>query len=97
MARYVALVNVTDQGRKSVKDMPKRVEGARQSLKKVGGKLLQWYLTMGPYDAVAIVEVPDDVSGMQVLLAIGSMGDVRTTTLRAFTESEIAEMVEKLP
>ena len=77
--------------------MPKRVEEARQSLEKVGGKLLQWYLTMGPYDAVAIVEVPDDVSGMQVLLAIGSMGDVRTTTLRAFTESEMTEMVEKLP
>jgi len=77
--------------------MPKRVEEARQSLEKVGGKLLQWYLTMGPYDAVAIVEAPDDVTGMQVLLAIGSMGDVRTTTLRAFTESEMTEMVEKLP
>jgi len=64
---------------------------------KAGGKLLAWYLTMGQYDAVAIVEGPDDATMATVGLAIGSKGDVRTTTLKAHTEAQMAKIVEKIP
>ena len=77
--------------------MPKRVKAANEALEKAGGKFLSWYLTMGQSDAVAVVEVPDDATGMQVLLNLGSQGDIRTTTLKAFTLQEATEIIEKLP
>jgi len=80
---------------KTIKDLPKRVQGAREAIEKVGGKLVDWYLTMGPYDAVVIVEGPDDATMATVGLGVGSLGNIRTTTLKAFTEAEMAKIVGK--
>jgi uncharacterized protein with GYD domain len=82
---------------RTIKDLPKRVKSARKAMEKVGGKLLDWYLTMGQYDAVAIVESPNDDAMATVGLAIGRKGDIRTTTLKAHTEAQMTKIVEKLP
>lgn len=97
MPSYITLVNFTEQGIKTVKDLSKRVQGARQAIEKAGGKILDWNLTMGQYDAVVKVEVPDDYTTAAVLLAIGKLGAVRTTTLRAFSEAEMKKIVERIP
>lgn len=97
MPTYIILVNFTEQGIKTVKDLPKRVQGARQAVEKGGGKVLDWNLTMGQYDVVVKVESPDDYTTATVLLAIGKLGAVRTTTLRAFSEAEMKKIVEKIP
>jgi uncharacterized protein with GYD domain len=96
MPKYVVLVNFTAQGMKTIKDLPKRGRGGREAIERAGGKLLDWNLTMGPYDAVVIVEGPDDATMAAVGLAMGSQGDIRTTTLKAFTEAEMAKIVGKL-
>lgn len=93
MAHYVVLINFTEQGVKTIKDVSKRQAAARQAFEKAGGKLDQVYLTMGSYDAVAIVEAPNDEAAAAVLLSLGGLGNVRTTTLRAFTEAETAKLV----
>jgi uncharacterized protein with GYD domain len=97
MGRYVVLMNLTKEGVTNIKEGPDRVEEARQALEAVGGKLLDFYLTMGPYDYVAITEVPDDETGMLQLFGLGATGRVRTTTLKAFTLEEFKGLVDKLP
>jgi uncharacterized protein with GYD domain len=96
MATYVVLVNWTDQGARDAKGLPGRIDMARQLLGKNGGELISVYLTMGGYDAVSIIEAPSDEVMAKVLLAIGSGGQVRTTTLKAFGESELRRIVESL-
>ena len=93
---YVILMNLTDQGVKTIKDAPKRIDGMAKAMEKVGGKLTAIYSTMGEYDYVAIVEVPNEAAGMPLLFTVGMMGNVRTKTLRAFTKQEFAKIVKKL-
>ena len=97
MPNYIILLNWTDQGIRNVKDSPKRVADAKKAIENAGGKWLGFYYTMGLYDAVAIVELPSDEIGVQILLAISSKGYTRTTTLKAFTETEGFKIIEKLP
>ena len=88
---------MTDQWIRTVKDLPKRVANARQAVEKAGGKWVDWNLTMGEYDAVATAEMPSDEVAVTIAMAIGSLGNVRTTTLKAFSESEMIKIVGKLP
>ena len=97
MPRYVLLMNLTQEGVTNIKEGPQRVEEAREALEAAGGKLLDFYLTMGPYDYVAIAEGPDDEAALLQLLGLGATGRVRTTTLKAFTLDEFKELVDKLP
>jgi uncharacterized protein with GYD domain len=95
MQRYVVLLNWTDQGVRGVKDTAKRAEAARSQAEKLGGKL-QVYYTLGEYDLVGILEMPDDDTVMQFVLWVGSLGNIRTKTMRAWTEAEAARVVAKL-
>ena len=97
MGLYISLVNYTDQGIKAIKDSPKRVDGVRALAQKHGGAMNQLFLTMGSYDLVAISEFPDDESAAQFTLTLGAMGNVRTTTLKAFDEDSFRDLVSKLP
>jgi len=97
MATYVLLMNLTDQGIKDIKNAPGRIEAAIKALEAMGGKLIGFYTVMGEYDYVAIGEAPRDEVVLAFLLGLGSQGNVRTTTLKAFTREEFAEIVKKLP
>lgn len=97
MVTYVVLVNLTDQGIKDIKGAPKRVEAMEEMLKKAGGKLVGFWAVMGPYDYVAVAEGPDDEMAMAQSLALGMLGNVRTTTLKAFNRQEFAKVLQKLP
>jgi len=63
----------------------------------MGGKLVGFYSVMGEYDYVGISEAPSDEVITAFLLALGADGNVRTTTLKAFTTEEFVEIVKKLP
>ena len=97
MQTYILLVKLTEQGIKDIKNAPKRLKLATQGLEAVGGKLVGIYAVLGEYDYVAIGEMPSDEVGMRFLLTLGALGNVRTTTLRAFTMEEFVGIVEKLP
>ncbi len=97
MPTYIALLNFTEQGVKTIKDLPARIAGGRQQMESKGAKLHSYFLTMGQYDAVAIVEAPDDETMASLLLMQAGVGNIRTTTLRAFTEEEIPGILDKLP
>lgn len=93
MPTYISLLTYTHQGITTIKQSPTRLDAAKE----VGGELKAFYLTMGQYDAVVIAELPDDVAGAKIALALGAKGNVRTETLRAFTEDEFRRTVTDLP
>ena len=97
MATYIILGNFTEQGIRNVKDSPKRAEGVKQLAKKAGVTMKDIYWTLGQYDLVAIFEAPDDASMTALGLAIGTAGNVRTATLRAFSAGEFNGILGKLP
>jgi uncharacterized protein with GYD domain len=97
MPTYIGLYKLTDQGVKAIKDAPERVEAAIKGVEKMGGKVTGVYAVMGGYDYVTIGEFPSDEVATTCALALGSLGNVRTTTLRAYTKEEFAAMVKKLP
>lgn len=97
MPTYITLYKLTNKGVKDIKNAPKRIEEGIKAFEAMGGKLVGFYLVMGDYDYVAIGEAPNDEVAMIFSLAIGAQGNVRTTTLKAFTTKEFAGFVEKLP
>ncbi len=97
MAKYVLLSRFTQQGLETIKDGPARLDAAKQTLRALGAELKDFYLTIGGYDVVVVLEAPDDETAAKASLAIGSQGNVRIETLRAFTEDEYRVMVGSLP
>jgi len=97
MPRYVILINYTQEGINDIKNLSDRLKQVDERAKQAGGKLVDWYLTMGQYDAVAIIESPDDESVARALLAQAAQGRVRTTTMRAFTRQEAEAITRSLP
>ena len=92
---YIMLIRLTDQGIRNIKDTTRRADAAKSEVERIGGKLTV-YWTFGEYDMVCILEAPNDEAAMEFGLKVGSLGNVRTITLRAFTEEEIARVVNKL-
>jgi uncharacterized protein with GYD domain len=97
MPTYVLLMKLTDQGVKDMKKAPGRIEQGIKSFEKMGGKMIGFFAAMGEYDYVSIGEAPNDEAATTFSLALGAQGNVRTTTLRAFTKEEFVQMVKKLP
>ena len=97
MATHIVLMKLTEQGIKDVKNAPPRVDAAAKAIEAIGGKMTSFYLTTGDYDYVAIAEMPNDEVGMTFLLALGAAGNVKTTSMRAYTKEQFAEFVKKLP
>ena len=97
MPTYIGLYKLTDQGIKNIKDMPQRIEKAIEASESMGGKVLGVYSVLGEYDLVSIAEFPNDETVLTLALALGAQGNVRTTTLKAFTKAEFAEIVKRLP
>ncbi|MFD7440106.1 GYD domain-containing protein [Streptomyces sp. NPDC059909] len=95
MPTYVTLLNWTDQGIRGYKDTTQRAEAFAAAAQKLGAKLLNIYWTVGPYDLVAVVEAPDEETATAVLLQLGGVGNVRTTTLRAFDREEMGRIIAK--
>lgn len=97
MATYVILINYTDQGIRNIKESPKRLDAAKKMLKSMGGEIKDFYLTMGSYDIAIVAEAQSDEVIAKFALASGSLGNVRTTTLKAFPEAEYRKIITALP
>ena len=96
MPTYIALLNWTEQGISKVKDSPKRLDAGRKAFKKLGVEIKEAYCTMGRYDLVCIMEAPDDAAYAKATLSLGQQGNVKTETLKAFSEDEYRKIVGSL-
>ena len=97
MPTYISMLRYTEQGISSAKNAPARIDAAREGYKKAGGELKAIYLTLGQYDLVAIAEMPNDEAVARMALALGMQGNIRSETMRAFTEAEFKKIAGSLP
>jgi uncharacterized protein with GYD domain len=93
---YISLLNYTDQGIRDLKGSPERQQQAEQQLQQLGGRFIGHYLTMGTYDYVLVWEAPDDETAARFMLMVGSAGNVRTTTLKAFPQDQFRGILRSL-
>ncbi len=91
------LGNWTDQGIRNIKDSPRRIDAAKAAAKGAGGEIKDAYMTLGSYDVVVVTEFPDDDAVATFSLAMGSRGNVRLTTLKAFSEADARSIIGALP
>lgn len=96
MLTYVMLIKFSEQGVTNAKDTVQRAHRFHADLERRGCRFVSEYWTLGPYDIVVTFEAPDDQTAMAALLALGSLGNVRTETLRAFTEAEMESIIQKM-
>jgi uncharacterized protein with GYD domain len=96
MPSYIHLIQFRDQGIRNIKDTVKRSDVAIAEAKKMGMKIVEEYWTMGAYDGVVIMEAPDDETMSAFILKVGSLGNVKGQTLRAFRRNEMEAILAKI-
>jgi uncharacterized protein with GYD domain len=97
MPKYVMLGNWTDQGARNAKDTLKRARAAREQFASMGVNAREWFFTLGRYDVVLTVDAPDDETLTRAALALAMQGNLRTATLRGFSEKEMEVIIDGLP
>jgi uncharacterized protein with GYD domain len=95
MARYVILINFTDRGISTYQDTLKRASAAQEAASTMGAALTDIVWCMGEYDIVGSLEAPDDETATAFALKLSSLGNIRTTTMRAFTRDEVEGILAK--
>ena len=93
MPTYITLLKWTDQRIRTIKDSPQRVDAAREAFRAAGGNFREVYLTLGDYDIVTLSEFPDDETYTRTMLSLAAQGNIRPTTLKAFTEAEYRRII----
>lgn len=96
MAHYVVLARFTAQGIRAVKDTAKRARAFRELAQKMGVAIKDIYWTLGQYDVVLTAEASDDETMTSLMMKAGSLGNLTSQTLRAFSESEIDGVLAKI-
>jgi uncharacterized protein with GYD domain len=96
MAKYVTLLQFTDQGIRNVKDTLKRSQAATAEAEKLGIKITEVLYTMGAYDVTVLLDAPDDESIAAFALKIGSLGNSKTHTMRAFGRGEMEKILARV-
>jgi len=96
MPTYITLMKLTEQGIRDIKNFPQRLEAGRKGVEAMGGKMVSFYAVLGEYDYVSVAEMPNDEAGMAYIMTLGALGNLRTTTLKAFTEKEFTDIVKKM-
>lgn len=96
MATFITTVNFTPQGVKGIDETTKRAAALKAAAKKFGTKVKDIYWTLGDHDGVLIFEAPDDETATSLLLHLGSLGNVQTSTARAFTAAEMDKILAKM-
>jgi uncharacterized protein with GYD domain len=95
MSTYVNLIKWTDQGIQNYKDSPSRAADFTKLVESMGGSMRELLWTTGEYDLVTVIEFPDDEAAVAAGLRVGSLGSVRTTTMRAFGADEMGRIITK--
>jgi len=97
MAKYISLVKYTAKGIENIKESPNRLDAVKQLCESMGAKVEGFYLTMGRYDLILIVDAPNPETVVKIVLTVSSGGAVSTETLPAFPEEEYRKIISELP
>jgi uncharacterized protein with GYD domain len=92
MATYIMLTTLTDEGRKTIKENPKRIKEVNKEVEAMGVNIIAQYALLGPYDFINILEAPDNITVSKVAMELGSRGTLQTMTMAAMTLDEFANL-----
>jgi uncharacterized protein with GYD domain len=95
MAIYVMLTNLTDEGRKTIKDNPQRIREVNKEVEGMGARILAQYAVLGPYDFVNILDAPDLETVSRVAINLGARGTLQTMTMAGAGVEEFIKGLEK--
>ena len=93
---FVVLIAFTEKGIENIKASPGRAAAFRSQVEAAGGKVNQVYWTVGRYDGVLVMDMPDTAKAAAVLLKVASLGNVRTETLTAFDAKDFEQILQKV-
>lgn len=96
MATFLSTIKFTEQGIKAVGETTKRAAALKAAAKKMKVKVTDVYWTLGPFDGLLVFDAPDDEAATAMLLQLGALGNVQTTTARAFTATEMDKILAKM-
>jgi len=97
LSTFILLVSFTDKGRKNFKqEYTATRDQFRKAVEQAGGKLTG-YVTAGPYDAVEILDMPNDDAALSILLGSLSIDAVKIMSLRAFPEDQVKKALKNVP
>jgi len=96
MAKFISLVKYTAKGIENIKESPNRLDAVKQLCKSMGASVEGFYLTMGSYDIILIVDAPNSETAAKIILTVTSGGAVSTETLTAFSEEEYRKIISEL-
>jgi uncharacterized protein with GYD domain len=96
MPTYIAMLKWTPQGLQNIKKSASRLDAARKGFEAAGAKMKDFYMVTGQYDAIAVVDAPDDVTLAKAILGATSQGNITSETCRAFTEEEFRKIISGL-
>ncbi|HSQ04932.1 MAG TPA: GYD domain-containing protein [Burkholderiales bacterium] len=98
MAAYLIQFSFTQKGMEKIKESPARVEAAKKIVRNFGGEVKSFYAILGSeFDTMFIVEAPNDQKVGEMVLAVAMLGNVRTRTVRLFSEDEFKSIIASLP
>lgn len=95
MATFIALIDFTEQGVRTIAESPRRAEDLVQRARRMGITVKDVYWTLGRHDGVLIVEAPDDKTASALFLSLARAGNVRTHALRAYDRAELTEILAR--
>ena len=96
MAKFISTIRFTEQGIKAIGETTKRATSVKATAKKMKVKITDILWTLGPFDGLLVFEAPDDETATAFLLQIAMLGNVQTTTGRAFDASEMDKVLAKM-
>jgi uncharacterized protein with GYD domain len=96
MATFLTTIKFTQRGIKDIDHSTKRAANFKSEAEKLGAKVKEIYWTSGEHDGLLILEAPDDETATAVILHLGAMGNVHTSTCRAFTAAEMEKILAKI-
>ena len=96
MATFISTIKFTEQGIQNIKDTGKRAAALKAAAKKMKVKVTSVYWSLGDYDGLLICDAPDEETATALMLSLGSKGNVRTTTVRAFNAAEMDKILARM-
>lgn len=93
MASYLSLLNWTDKGAENAEESANRIESFREAVTAGGGRLVFFYMLMGDWDFATLIEAEGDEVVARILIRLNELGNVQSSTMRAFTEDESKELL----
>jgi uncharacterized protein with GYD domain len=95
MATYILLSTLTDEGRKTLKDKPSRIQEVNKEIESMGAKVVGQWAVLGPYDFVNVVEAPNNETIARISLELGARGTIQIMTLPAIPVEELQARLRK--